>query len=113
MKGIGTDIISIDRIRKIKNRDAFARKILSEQERTIYEAFAHEQRRVEYLAGRFAVKEALYKAAPAFCQGKSYQDFSILNDEIGKPYLLAPNMGKIHLSLSHCRDYAVAFVVVE
>ena len=113
MKGIGTDIIEIKRIKEIKYRERFVQKILSEQEQVIYNKFINQQRKDEFLAGRWALKEAIYKAATAICLTKSYKEFSILNDESGAPYLAEPHLDKMHLSLSHCKKYTVAFVVWE
>ena len=113
MKGIGTDIIEIERIKKIKNQTRFIEKILSQQERNLYETFLHEQRQAEFLAGRWALKEAIYKALTDFCQDLTYRDFSILNDAFGKPQLVEPVIPNLHLSLSHCKSYTVAFVIAE
>ena len=44
---------------------------------------------------------------------KSYKEFSILNDEYGKPYLSNPPLENVHISISHCENYAVAFVIYE
>jgi holo-[acyl-carrier protein] synthase len=84
----------------------------------IYNARA---RSAEFLAGRFAAKEALYKAAGAANFG--FQDATILNDDKGRPYLAQSRVcfetigldsrTAAHISISHERDYAVAFVVLE
>ncbi len=111
MRGIGTDIIEIRRIEELGYRDRFIHKILSKEELAIYQQFRHEKRKNEFLAGRWAVKEALYKALGAYCHGKAYTDFSVVNDEAGKPYLLIPELEGIHISISHCDHYVVAFVI--
>lgn len=114
IQGIGTDIVSVERIREVKRREAFASKILSDIELGQYLGYTADNRKIEFLAGRWAVKEALYKAAPDFCHGKSYRSFTISNDPLGKPYLLSPNFeGKLHITISHEKKYAVAFVIVE
>ena len=113
MKGIGTDIIEINRITEMKNKERFSQKLLSPEEFQQFLGYKNEKRQNEFLAGRWAVKEALYKALGPYCDGKSYQDFCILNDEKGKPYLCKPSIENVHISLSHCHHYAVAFVVVE
>lgn len=112
--GIGTDIVSLERIKEVKRREAFAAKVLSSDELELYESFIADIRKIEFLAGRWAVKEAIYKAVPAFCRGKAYNAFTILNDAGGKPYLAAPTFeDNLQLSITHERKYAVAFVVVE
>lgn len=113
MKGIGTDIIEIKRIEQLKQRERFVHKLLSEEELELYQSFKHMKRQNEFLAGRWAVKEALYKALGTYCNGKSYQEFSVINDEIGKPFLLTPQLEGLHISISHCEHYAVAFVIWE
>ena len=112
--GIGTDIVSLDRIKDSKRREAFAAKVLSPQELVLYHGFAQEVRQIEFLAGRWAVKEAIYKAIPDLCHGKAYSSFTILNHATGKPFLAVPTLEvNLQLSISHERKYAVAFVVVE
>lgn len=113
MKGIGTDIIEIKRIKELNYRERFVHKLLSDDELNIYISFKSDKRKDEFLAGRWAVKEALYKALGSYCDHKSYKDFSILNDESGKPYLHNPSLENIHISISHCENYAVAFVIYE
>jgi len=106
--------VSLDRIREVKRREAFAVKVLSPAELELFEGFSSEQRQVEFLAGRWAVKEAIYKAIPDFCKGMSYATFTILNDAGGKPYVAFPTFeGNLQVSITHERKYAVAFVVAE
>lgn len=75
-------------------------------------------------AARFAAKEAFLKALKTGWRGKiTWQDMEILNDAQGVPALeikgearaLLENLGanKIHLSLSHTTDHAVAQVILE
>lgn len=113
LTGIGTDIIEINRITMLNHKERFVKKLLSKDEYELFTSFKSEKRQHEFLAGRWAVKEALYKALGSYCDGKAYVEFSILNDGSGKPYLDKPQLEGVHLSLSHCDHYAVAFVVVE
>ena len=111
MKGIGVDIVEFTRIKAIKNKAKFVDKILSEKEKRFYMTLKNEKRQLEYLAGRWATKEAIYKAAPELCKGRNFNEFSILNSESGAPYLDEPASGKIMITLSHSNNYVVAFVV--
>ena len=111
MKGIGIDIVEFSRIERIGNLEKFVDKILSEEEKKVYAILFNEQRRLEYLAGRFATKEAIYKAAPDLCKGKTFKMFSILNDESGAPYLAHPKTSKMMITLSHSDNYVVALAV--
>ena len=111
MKGIGVDIVEFARIKAITKKEKFVEKILSHKEKSIYTTLINEKRQLEYLAGRFAIKEAIYKAAPDLCKGKSFTDFSILNHESGASYLDEPSEAGIMITLSHSENYVVAFVV--
>ena len=63
--------------------------------------------KVNYLASRFASKEAYFKAT----QDIHYLGISILNDKNGKPYVL--NKKNIHLSISDEDEYVIAYLIVE
>ena len=111
--GIGTDIIEIERIKNVSNYERFVNRILSDKEKELFYQFKSEKRQQEFLAGRFAVKEALYKALGVLCDQKEFIDFCILNNEQGAPYLAYPKIEKVHISISHCEHYATAFVIYE
>ena len=110
--GTGIDIVNIKRIKKSLSAygDKFIKKILSDQEIENIPA----KKKEEFIAGRFAAKEALVKAS-----GLSliFSTITILNDADGKPHIvkLPDEIGKkkIHLSISHDSDYAAAFVIIE
>ena len=82
-------------------------------------------RRCEYYAARFAAKEAFSKALGTGLQGFSLTDVYVTKDDGGKPSLcvtgkaagllsrLCGEGSAVHLSLSHEKEYAVAFVVIE
>ncbi|MGD9909461.1 MAG: holo-ACP synthase [Candidatus Izemoplasmatales bacterium] len=108
--GIGTDIVKITRV-----RPSIVRKVLSPEETAQMESFVSEQRKIEFLAGRFAVKEAIKKAMPSFEKFSSMTELVILNTEAGAPYLSSPVFEDkvIHLSISHEREYAIGLCVVE
>ncbi|CAB5498091.1 Holo-[acyl-carrier protein] synthase [Bathymodiolus thermophilus thioautotrophic gill symbiont] len=121
--GIGTDIINIERVEHIlnKNRDGFVKRVLSEHEQAL---FANKGDSAAYCAKRFAAKEAFAKALGTGI-GKivSFQDLTVRNNENGKPYfipseklrlyLVGKNIKQAHLSLSDEKFNAVAFVVLE
>jgi hypothetical protein len=58
--GVGTDIINIDRVEQIlnKNKDGFVHRVLSEHEQAL---FANKGDSAAYCAKRFAAKEAFAK----------------------------------------------------
>ncbi|MDD3049232.1 MAG: holo-ACP synthase [Bacilli bacterium] len=104
--GIGCDIIQISRLRM--NPDALGKRILTTTEYQIYEAYQG-NRRLEYLAGRFAAKEAIIKALD---KKKVLSEIEILNDDMGK--LVCDIKGyAIHVSIAHEIEYAIAYAVCE
>jgi len=111
--GLGTDIIEISRVREIESRNnRLSRKILSESERAYYDTLKIEKRRMEYLAGRFAVKEAYSKAlGTGIGKSAAFQDVICLNDSKGKPFIESDK--RAHVSISHADEYATATVILE
>lgn len=111
--GTGIDIVNINRIRTSieKHGERFVEKILSHGEiEKIPPA-----RKAEYIAGRFAAKEALVKAVE---MPLPFTGITILNNDSGKPYIAEipyekNDLSNIHLSISHDSDYAVASVIIE
>ena len=118
----GTDIVEIDRIKKAVNKTvSFLNRIytLNEQEYCMKKKAG----RYSSLAARFAAKEAVAKA---FGTGMGHKaaplEIEILNDPQGKPYVSLKGSAKetfedidaekIDISLSHGREYAVAFAVI-
>ncbi|WP_053217653.1 holo-ACP synthase [Virgibacillus senegalensis] len=114
--GIGIDIIELDRIENslVKNR-RLAERVLTENELAVFQQLGARSRQVEYLAGRFAAKEAYAKALGTGLGKLSFQDIEILPDVKGAPKLKAGNDPgqNILLSISHSKEYAVAQVVIE
>ncbi|MGE6257926.1 holo-ACP synthase [Heyndrickxia sporothermodurans] len=114
IKGIGLDIIEIERIHQLRIRQQrFPEKILSEKELESYKDIK-ESRKSEYLAGRFAAKEAFSKAlGTGIGKELSLQEMEIMVDGRGKPYFKKPIEKGVHLSITHSKQYAAAQVVIE
>ncbi|MFO1446522.1 holo-ACP synthase [Bacillus sp. Bva_UNVM-123] len=114
ISGIGIDIVELERIKKIYERqDRFVDRILTPAEKKIFQTLT-ENRKTEFLAGRFAAKEAYAKAVgTGLGENLSFLDIEIAKDEKGKPFITKPRKEGIHLSISHSKDYAVAQVVIE
>ncbi|MDG4657913.1 holo-ACP synthase [Ectobacillus antri] len=111
--GTGIDIIELARIEKLLEQPKFLERILTEREKH-KAAHLSGQRKVEFVAGRFAAKEAYAKAVgTGIGKEVSFLDIEILNDEKGKPVCVAPSSHIIHVSISHSRDFAVAQVILE
>ncbi len=112
--GVGTDIIEIKRIEKAMEKESFLRKNFTEKE---LQMFKEKNMRGETVAGNFAAKEAVSKALGTGFSGFSAIDIEVLRDENNKPYAILNQKAKkavnINLSISHCKEYAVAFAVAE
>lgn len=120
--GIGTDIVQIDRIKRVFERQGhrFVARVLCPSELSIFEK---KKQSIPYLAKRFAAKEAASKALGTGIGPISWQDMEISNNSNGAPILLLTGAAKermeligahqISISLSDELDYAVAFVVLS
>ena len=120
--GIGVDIVQIERVRKlVENYSEFMHQVFTAREIEFCQAKADS---ASSYAARFAAKEAMLKALSTRWNEKvNWLDIEVINEEQGNPILkikgrtlrLMKKMGvyQTHLSLSHERDYALAFVVLE
>jgi holo-[acyl-carrier protein] synthase len=121
--GIGTDLVEIARVESSLSRygERFAERILSADE---IELWREAPQKAQFLASRFAAKEAASKAlGTGIRDGLNFTDIEILKNELNKPYLVLKhraqemaqnlNITHSHVTLSHERHYAIAFVVLE
>ncbi len=112
IKGIGTDIIEIDRIRKSIERfgSRFYKRIFTANE---LDYCLKHQDPVPSLAARFAAKEAIAKAlGTGIGTHLSWLDIEIRNNSEGCPEVFIPkNRYHIKLSISHCHAYATATAI--
>lgn len=93
----------------IDKDDRFIKYVLSDLEYSYYITISNDKRKLEFLASRFAVKEAIIK-----CLKKKikFTEYSILNKENGAPYVLFNNEEqKLQISLSHTDSYSVAICI--
>jgi len=118
--GIGTDIIEVARVKRAISKTAFKAKVFSTREIEYCEA----GKGAESFAARFAAKEAFFKAlGTGWRDGMGITEVEILNDDLGKPSIFLSGKAleafeqkgakHVHVSLSHIKDKAVAFVVIE
>ena len=98
--GIGTDIVEISRIENAIKSQHFLDRVYTSGEKD-YASSKHNP--FQTYAGMWAAKEAAVKAI-----GGNIVDYEVLHTSQGKPYL---NIKNTQLSISHCDDYAVAFVI--
>ena len=121
--GIGTDIADCNRVGSIyaKHGHHFVKNILTPAE---LERMAQLKDPKEFIAGRWAAKEAFSKAlGTGMCAECAFVEIEVLSDERGKPFVrlyaataeTAKRLGitRIHVSISHERELATAFVVLE
>lgn len=116
ISGIGIDIVELKRIEKAQSRnERFVNRILTKKELEKYYSYASSRRKIEFLAGRFAAKEAFVKAVgTGIGKEYSFQDMEVLSDKQGKPQLFVKNQNdRIFVSISHSEAYAVAQVIIE
>ncbi|MCL2354328.1 MAG: holo-ACP synthase [Oscillospiraceae bacterium] len=127
MKGLdmrilcGTDIIEVSRIKESIERtgEKFLNIIYTPTEIEYCES--KKASKYYHYAGRFAAKEAIFKAVSGLLENKfdiSWQNAQVVNDERGNPRVefLDIDIKKIKdmdISISHCKEYAVATVIVE
>ena len=116
----GTDIIEVSRIRQSIERsgEPFLKLIFTPKEIEYCESKRNSK--YYHYAGRFAAKEAIYKAVSELLDDKfdiSWQDAQVINDKNGNPKIefLTKKVNKIKsvdISISNCKEYAVATVIV-
>lgn len=113
-KAVGIDIVEMEEIKE-RMSDRFVHRILSEQELERYYRIKNTDRRIQFLMGRFAAKEAYTKVYKQFNESLNFTDVSILNDDSGAPYIVSSYHPEdtLHVSISHSRHYAVAIVFKE
>jgi holo-[acyl-carrier protein] synthase len=116
--GIGTDIISIERFEKAytKHGKSFIDKLFTPNEQIYCNKHSNP---LPFFAARFSAKEAISKSLGCgFGEKLSFLDIEISKDLMGKPYVTLSkgamerfNNPTIHLSLSHCKQYATASAI--
>ena len=121
--GIGTDIVRVGRMRKnlVRFGNRFAERILTATE---LQEFLQNANKANFLARRFAAKEAAAKAmGTGFRNGLKLRDIEITHDPQGKPmlqfyghahrFIQEKHIVVAHISLADEQDHAVAFVTLE
>ena len=111
---IGTDIIEIDRVKKaIENGgQAFLDKVYTKTEQEYCES--RNTAKYQHYAGRFAAKEAIYKAISDEVSSISWTDIEIISLKSGKPKVLLFNKeSNVDISISHCKEYATAVALKQ
>ena len=128
IEGVGIDVVDVSRFKATLERTpAVANRLFSERElvgnQFIGTFVASSERGLVSLAGKFAAKEALYKALHvdgSVRHALSFHEAEIFNEPNGRPAFLFYGAlatllsgTKVHLSISHDGAIATAFVVIE
>ncbi len=121
--GTGIDIVECLRIAQMIERhgELFITRVYTDHE---IEYCSARKAATQHYAGRWAAKEAVLKALGiGWRRGISWRDIEIRNDKNGAPtvqlrggardVMTEAHIGRLHVSISHCRNYAVAYVVAE
>ncbi|OGP88686.1 MAG: holo-[acyl-carrier-protein] synthase [Deltaproteobacteria bacterium RBG_19FT_COMBO_43_11] len=121
--GIGIDLVENERIKKIIEKwgDKFLQRVFSEKE--VEYCRRHVQAPIHY-AARFAVKESFLKALGiGLGMGVKLREIEVARNSKGKPDLVLSGgakaqiekhkITKVHVSLTHTKKYATAFVILE
>lgn len=124
--GVGTDLVEILRVKRFiesASGQRFMERVLTPQERAI--AAERRGRLAEFVAGRFAAKEAVVKAlGTGIGAVTGFQDLEVLPHASGRPEVTlsdcalkrlgyAEDMLRLHLSITHVQDFAMAYAVAE
>ena len=118
--GIGNDIIEIERIEKAISKEGFKNKVYTQRE---LENIEKRGNRTETYAGIFSAKEAISKAIGTGVREFSLTDLEILNDDLGKPYVVVSEKldkiikskkedYQIEISISHSKKYVIAMAII-
>ncbi|WP_057491729.1 holo-ACP synthase [Streptococcus orisasini] len=112
--GHGIDLQDISAVQKAYEKSSrFAAKVLTVKELEIFSQLKG-RRQMEYLAGRWAAKEAFSKAYGSGIGVLRFLDLEILTNEKGAPiFTKAPFSGKIFISISHSGNFVEASVILE
>lgn len=124
IRGIGIDMVEIKEVKRLAQAsgETFIERTFTKREK---EASLNAADRWEYLAARFAAKEAVFKALAHLTKEKTFdfRQIETLNQEDGAPYVaLTPMLRatmkeagalRLHISLTHEKEYACAFVIAE
>lgn len=108
--GIGCDIVKISRVEALMKRH-HSLHFLTSEEQSIFDDIRNEQRKAEWAAGRFAAKEAVYKAIHKE-HSCVLSEIEILSDEQGAPYCTLEHYD-VQISIAHEREYAIAYVIAS
>lgn len=120
IKGLGTDIVELKRIKVACQKKGFIERYFTDQEQKLFESRRYSEVPV---AGNFAAKESVAKVLGTGFRQFGLKDIEVLRDNMGKPYVnlygnaleLAKSLqiATIHVSISNAKEYVTAVAVGE
>ena len=110
IRGIGTDIVEIDRISNAIKKEFFLKKAFNDSEIDM----AVGRKKDSFLAGNFATKEAFVKALGTGFRGVELKDLAVLRDELGKPFIKICNKYQFyHIPKIYCIARLTAVIPIQ
>lgn len=116
----GIDIIEIDRVKSSieETNNKLIERVYTKNE--IQYCESKNSQKYQHYAARFAAKEAVFKAISKTLENKydiEWKDIEIENDKNGRPMVnlkkeMSNKINNMDISISHCKNYAVANVTV-
>jgi len=115
IKGVGTDILELEKIKRYSQQKSFINKVFTQKEIAYAE---NKKNKISHLATAFAAKEAVFKAFGA--KWFNPKEIEIIRNKKGEPKaILSGNLkkllknDKVMLSLSYSDNYAIAFAIIN
>ncbi len=115
IEGLGIDLTPLERVDRLaKRHPQFVNRILTPGEQEQYYQFSG-QRAVEYLAGRWSLKESFGKAmGTGIGKTVGFQDVEIVDNQSGAPVVTrSPFVGRVHASVSHTATLVMTEIILE
>lgn len=119
--GIGCDLAEVNRIQKALGQAGFAARVFTQREQDYCNSRGVQS--AQSYAARFAAKEAFLKAIGTGLRGGRLTEIEVINDDMGRPQFalhgyfkdFAVGLGaeRLHLTLSHTKELAMAQVILE
>lgn len=111
--GIGVDIENIKKFYDFLNKENYIKRIYTKYEINELNKIKNKRRKVEFLASRYAAKEAMSKALGVGISNEfSFKDIEVVKNILGKPEVKYKNFN-VHISISHTKEIVTVFIVVE
>lgn len=115
IKGIGIDLILVKEV-DVEDTKVYVDLILSSKEHKLYENIPSKEGKLMFIAGRYAAKEAIFKAVKQYNKNLKYHDLSVLSKEDGTMYVesaFIQDNEVIHVTMTHTDEYALAYAILE